>query len=144
VFAEEYGGLGFVFGPVQRGVAIDVFCVHCRFFGEQRGDDLEMALVGGAVQGGPSVFIAGIGIRTPGEEQHSDLRVAVVRRPIQRGSSEVILSVDIRTAGQVLLDGLDVAVRGIIAERAEFDGGFAAVSAEEVGEFGMFVTDGPI
>jgi len=40
--------------------------------------------------------------------------VAVVRRPIQRGSSKVILSVDIRAAGEVLLDGLDIAVCGII------------------------------
>ena len=73
-----------------------------------------MTLECAAVQGGPSVFITGIGIRTPSEEQYSDLRVAVVRRPVKRGSSEVILSVDIRAAGQVFLDGVDIAVCGII------------------------------
>ena len=114
MFAEKCCDLVFVFCPVQRGVAIEVFCVHCRFFGEPRGDDIEMTLEGAAVQWGPSVFITGIGIRTPSEEQHSDLRVAVVRRAVKRGSSEGILSVDIRATGQVVLDGLDIAVCGII------------------------------
>ena len=59
--------------------------------------------------------------------------MAVVRRPVERRASEVVLAVDIRAAAQVPLDGLDVAVCGVIGERTKLDGGLAAVTAEDGG-----------
>ena len=59
-------------------------------------------------------------------------------------STEVRLRIHIHASSQALFDGFNVSVECSIKQCFNFFTCIAAVFAEEVGNFGMFVYDGPI
>ena len=64
-------------------------------------------------------------------------------RIIQRSPSSLNLRIHIRSSSDVLFDSFNVSQHSSKMNRI-FRTTFSAVFAEEVGDFGMFATDGPI